>query len=316
MSVYSMNSQKKILVLCGGKFAFKALQLLAAEKFLCGIGIGKGSSIISEALEGESEKNNLAFKSFPDKKSLSEMKSWIENLNPDFIFSISFPFLISEDILSYGKEKFINFHPGPLPQYRGPMPIFEVLKNQEKTTAISVHFIDSKFDEGPVIFKDTLKIEKNDTYGKLAVKLSNHVAQVALNMANMIQYAEKIPSSAQESKDAYFYEKPQFSDTSIRWKTMTSDEIIALINSCNPWIIGADTSFEGEHIKIIAASLCNQSHQNINPGTIISITEDGTFNVACSDDKQVSIEILKTDIGIITAKQFNFQENILGKKFK
>lgn len=316
MSAYSMEGSKKIVVLCGGKFAFKALQLLAAEKFLCGIGIGKGSSNISEALEEESERSNLAFKSFPDKKSLSEMKSWIENLNPDFIFSISFPFLIPEDILSYGKEKFINFHPGPLPQYRGPMPIFEVLKNQEKNTAISVHFMDSKYDEGPIIFKEILKIDEGDTYGKLAVQLSSHVAQVALNMANMAEYAKEIPSSIQESKDAYYFEKPEFSDTCIKWKNMTASEIIALINSCNPWNMGADTSFEGEQIKIITASLFDQSYENALPGTILVINENGTINVACSDGKQISIEILKTDIGIITAKQFNFQENILGKKFR
>lgn len=311
-----MSSQKKIVILCGGKFAFKALQLLAFENYLCGIGIGKSSSKVIEALETESENNNLDFKSFPNKNSISEMKSWIENLKPDFIFSISFPFLIPEDVLSYGKEKFINFHPGPLPQYRGAMPIFEVLKNQEKSTVISVHFMDSKYDEGPIIFKEPLKIEKGDTYGKLAVKLSDHTAQVALNMANMVQYAGKIPSSIQESKDAYYFEKPDFSDTCIKWKNMNADEIIALINSCNPWNTGADTSFEGEHIKIIIASLYNQPHQNSDPGTILAITEDGNITVACSDNKQVTIEVLKTDIGIITAKQFNFQENILGKKFR
>lgn len=311
-----MSGQKKIVILCGGKFAFKALQLLAFENYLCGIGIGKSSSLVVEALETESENNNLDFKSFPDKNSVSEMKSWIEKLKPDFIFSISFPFLIPEDVLSYGKEKFINFHPGPLPEYRGPMPIFEVLKNQEKSTAVSVHFIDSKYDEGPLIFKDTLKIEQYDTYGKLAVKLSNHTAQAALNMANMVQYAEKIPSSIQESKNAYYYEKPSFSDTSIKWKSMSSEEIITLINSCNPWNTGADTSFEGEQVKIIVASLYNQSHQNSNPGTILAITEDGHIAVACSDDKQVAVEVLKTDFGIITAKQFNFQENIIGKKFR
>ena len=310
-----MSVQKKIVLLCGGKFAFKTLQLLAFENYLCGIGIGKSSSIIIKALERESENNNLDFKSFPDKNSVSEMKSWIEKLKPDYIFSISFPFLIPEDVLLYGKEKFINFHPGPLPQYRGPMPIFEVLKNQEKSTAVSVHFMDSKYDEGPLIFKDSLKIEQDDTYGKLAVKLSNHTAQVALNMANMVQYAEKIPSSIQESKDAYYYDKPAFSDTCIKWKTMSSEEIISLINSCNPWNTGADTSFEGEHVKIIVASLYDQFHQNSNPGTILAITEGGSIKVACSDDKQILVEILKTDIGIITAKHFNYQQNIIGKKF-
>ncbi|MQP52203.1 MULTISPECIES: methionyl-tRNA formyltransferase [unclassified Flavobacterium] len=310
-----MSIQKKILILCGGKFAFKAIELLAFEHYLCGIGIGKSSSIYIEALEKESENNNLDFKSFPNKNSISEMKSWLENLKPDFIFSINFPFLIPEDVLSYGKEKFINFHPGPLPYYRGAMPIFEVLKNQDKLTAISVHFMNSKFDEGPIIFEEPVKIDKNDTYGKLAIKLSNYTAQIALNMANMVQYANEIPSSKQDLRDAYYYEKPELNDTCIKWKSMDSEEIIALVNSCNPWNIGADTSFEGTHIKIIIASIYNQSHQNTTPGTILRITEDKNIAVACSDDKQILIEVLKTDYGIINAKQFNYQKNILGKKF-
>lgn len=264
-----MSDQKKIVILCGGKFAFKTLQLLANEKYLCGIGIGKGTNHVIEALETESENNNIDFKSFSRQKSVTDMKVWIEKLRPDFIFSISFPFLITEAVLSYGKEKFINFHPGPLPQYRGPMPIFEVLKNQEKTTAVSVHFMDSKYDEGPIIFKESIKIDEDDTYGKLAVKLSNYTADFALNMANMLQYAKKIPSSIQESTGAYYHEKPEFSDTFIKWKNMAADEIIALINSCNPWNIGADTLFEGEHIKIIVASIYDQSHQDEKPGLFL-----------------------------------------------
>lgn len=215
---FNMEKQKKILLLCGGKFAFKAIQLLAYEKFLCGIGIGKGNENIIDALEKECEDNKISFQSFPSKNSLKEMRSWIDSVQPDYIFSISFPLLIPDDVLSYGQEKFINFHPGPLPQYRGPMPIFEVLKNQEKETAISVHFMNSKFDQGNIIFNDPVVIDKGDTYGKLAVKLSNRVSQVALNVANMIQFASKIPSLAQDETESYYYEKPQLVDTYINWK--------------------------------------------------------------------------------------------------
>ena len=66
-----METTKKILVLCGGKFAFPALQLLAFEKFIIGIGIGKGSQTITDALERESKENNIGFKSYPNKKSIN-----------------------------------------------------------------------------------------------------------------------------------------------------------------------------------------------------------------------------------------------------
>lgn len=296
-----METNKKILILCGGKFAFPALQLLAYEKFICGIGIGKGSDTIIEALERESNENNIGFKSFSNKKSMIEMRTWINNIQPDYIFCISFPFLLPETILSYGHNKFINFHPGPLPQYRGVMPIFEVLKNQETETAICAHFMNSKFDEGNIIFNDPIAIQEGDTYGKLTVKLSERMAQVTLNMANMLQFASNIPNQPQDETLSCYYEKPQLSDTYINWKRMDADEIIALINACNSWNIGADATLLGEQVKIIVAFLLHEPHE-YQPGTIVSLTN--TINIACKDNKQIAIEILSTDQGIMTAAQF------------
>lgn len=296
-----METNKKILVLCGGKFAFPALQLLAYEKFICGIGIGRGSDTIIEALERESKENNISFKSFSDKKSMIEMRTWINSIQPDYIFCISFPFLLPEAILSYGHDKFINFHPGPLPKYRGVMPIFEVLKNQETETAICAHFMNSKFDEGNIIFNDPIAIQERDTYGKLTVKLSERMAQVTLNMANMLQFASNIPNQPQDETLSYYFEKPQLSDTYINWKRMDADEIIALINACNPWNIGADATLLGEQAKIIVASLLREPHE-YQPGTIVSLTN--TINIACKDNEQIAIEILSTDQGIMTAAQF------------
>jgi methionyl-tRNA formyltransferase len=300
-----MDSQKKIMVLCGGKFAFPALQLLAYEKFICAIGIGKSNTSIVDALERESEENNFGFKSFPHKKSIIEMRAWIETIQPDYIFCISFPFLLPEDVLSYGKDKFINFHPGPLPQYRGPMPIFEVLKNQESQTAICAHFMNSKFDEGNIIFNDPITIQKTDTYGKLSIKLSERLAHVTLNMANMLQFANHIPNQVQDETLAYYYEKPELADTYINWKQMTANEIISLINACNPWNSGADTTLQEKQIKIISARLLNKPHNN-QTGTIVSITD--TLNIACKDNQQIAVEILSTDEGIIKASQFKREQ--------
>lgn len=310
-----MEEKKKILVLCGGKFAFKSLQLLAYEKNLCGVGIGKGSEMIIDALERESDDNDIAFKSFPNKESISQMREWIDNVKPDYIFSIAFPFLLPSDVLNYGNEKFINFHPGPLPQYRGVMPIFEVLKNQEAETAISAHFMNSKFDEGNIIFNDPIKIEDGDTYGKLTSKLSNRMAQVTLNVVNMLEFGSKIPNFPQDESKAYYYEKPLLTDTYINWKRMDSDEIIALINACNPWNTGADTTFMGEQAKIIVATILNQQHDNIPPGTVTEIIDDTKIAIACSDNKQIAVEVMSTEEGITTIKQLNKQTNLIGKIF-
>ncbi|TSJ41892.1 methionyl-tRNA formyltransferase [Fluviicola chungangensis] len=294
---------KRILVLCGGKFAFPSLQTLGVEKFLCGIGIGKGEKGILSILDQESKNSGLPYMSFPTKESLSHLRNWIDEIQPDYIFSISFPFLLSEEVLSYGEDKFINFHPGPLPEYRGPMPLFEVLRYQEKETAVSVHFMSEEFDDGAIILKETLPISKNETYGELAIKLSSRTAMVALNIAQMLQYASTIPRTAQDENKARYFEKPEAIDTFIQWNRMPADEIIALINACNPWNQGADAILFGRSVKLLAATLSDELHSEL-PGKVLQLTQSGSIAVSCIDQKVIHIQIVAGDFGILAAERF------------
>ena len=95
---------------------------------------------------------------------------------------------------------------------------------------------------------------------------------------------------------------------------MTAGEIIALINACNPWNTGADTTYMGKQIKIINGFMSVQEH-NKNPGIILKINSDGTFNIACSENEQITIELLSTDEGIMSAKQFTAIKNRIGHNF-
>lgn len=304
---------KRILVLCGGKFAFPTLQTLGMEHFLCGVGIGKGDPEMAAMLKVESEKSRLPFMDFPDKESLQELGTWLNKLQPDYIFSISFPFLLSKDILSYGKEKFINFHPGPLPQYRGPMPLFEVLRYQEKETAVSVHFMNEEFDEGAVIFEEKITITEEETYGSLAVKLSGRTAMVALNVAQMLQFGSSVPSTDQDENTARYFEKPEPIDTFVQWKRMPADEILALIKACNPWNQGADSVFSGRQVKLISANMSDESHTEL-PGTIVKINEH-VISVACLGGKCIDLQIIGGDEGILTAGRFNSAKTKIGQLF-
>jgi methionyl-tRNA formyltransferase len=298
-----MENKKRILVLCGGKFALDALQKLALEKYLCGIGIGKGQSSVVSSIDQAAKQSQLPFKHFEDKESIGGLKEWIESIQPDYIFSISFPFLIPGDVLAYGEKKFINLHPGPLPNYRGPMPLFEVIRYQEKQTAIAAHYMNEEFDEGALIFNDFIPIHSSDTYGTLATKLSAKAAQVALNLANMLEYATVIPSNTQNESEARYFEFPTLEDTLVNWKNMSAMEITALINACNPWNSGADAYLNNELIQIVSANCKELIHTHV-PGTILGITYEGQLEIACFNNSVLLIEIIKSDLGLLPAKKY------------
>jgi methionyl-tRNA formyltransferase len=52
----------------------------------------------------------------------------------------------------------INLHTALLPKYRGLMPSFWVLKNNEKYTGVSVFFVDEGIDSGPIIVQKKVEI--------------------------------------------------------------------------------------------------------------------------------------------------------------
>lgn len=107
-----MSDKKRILVLCGGKFALGALQKLAFEHYLCGIAIGKGQDSVVHSIENAAVASQIPFNHFPDKKSMEGLNEWLREIAPDYIFSIAFPFRLSNDVLDYGPKKFINLHLG------------------------------------------------------------------------------------------------------------------------------------------------------------------------------------------------------------
>jgi formyltetrahydrofolate-dependent phosphoribosylglycinamide formyltransferase len=70
--------------------------------------------------------------------------------------------IISKKFLnSYGKM-IINIHPSLLPKFRGLNTFRRVLKNKEKKTGCTVHFVNEKLDGGIKIIQKSFFINKND----------------------------------------------------------------------------------------------------------------------------------------------------------
>jgi len=64
-------------------------------------------------------------------------------------------------IKNYGK-KIINIHPSLLPKFKGLNTFERVLKNSEKKTGCTVHFVNEKLDNGKTIIQKSFFINKND----------------------------------------------------------------------------------------------------------------------------------------------------------
>lgn len=98
---------------------------------------------------------------------------FIKELNPDIIITCAYGQIISEDILNIPRLGCFNLHGSLLPKYRGGAPIHYALLNGDKTTGITLMYMDKGMDSGDMIYKEEIDIEDNDNIETLSNKLSD-----------------------------------------------------------------------------------------------------------------------------------------------
>jgi len=110
---------------------------------------------------------------FDFKKSLSE-KVIIDELkqnNINLICLAGFMKILSKSFIKNFKGKILNIHPSLLPKYKGLNTHEKAIKNKDKYSGCTVHFVNSKLDSGKIINQKKVKINKFDTPKKLAKKI-------------------------------------------------------------------------------------------------------------------------------------------------
>ena len=86
----------------------------------------------------------------------------LENIKPDLIILAGFLLKIPISIINSFKKKIINIHPSLLPKFKGLNTFEKVLKNNERKTGCTVHYVDEKIDNGKIILQKSFFINKDD----------------------------------------------------------------------------------------------------------------------------------------------------------
>ena len=112
-------------------------------------------------------------KVFDFKNSLSEKKviDKLKQNNIKLICLAGFMKILSKSFIKNFKGKILNIHPSLLPKYKGLNTHEKAIKNKDKYSGCTVHFVNSRLDSGKIINQKKVKINKFDTPKKLAKKI-------------------------------------------------------------------------------------------------------------------------------------------------
>ena len=103
----------------------------------------------------------------PENKILLELKK----NKIELICLAGFMKILSKSFIENFHGRILNIHPSLLPKYKGLNTHQKVIKNNEKYSGCTVHFVNSKLDSGKIVLQKKVKIGKSDTPKTLAKKI-------------------------------------------------------------------------------------------------------------------------------------------------
>ena len=106
-------------------------------------------------------------KHIDEKKILFELKK----NRIDLICLAGFMKILSKTFINNFNGKILNIHPSLLPKFKGLNTHERAIRNKEKYSGCTVHFVNSKLDSGKIILQDKVRINKNETPKTLAKKI-------------------------------------------------------------------------------------------------------------------------------------------------
>jgi len=112
-------------------------------------------------------------KVFDFKNTLSEKKVINELKKRDIhlICLAGFMKILSKSFIKNFKGKILNIHPSLLPKYKGLNTHERAIRNKDKYSGCTVHFVNSRLDSGEIINQKKVRIKKIDTPKTLAKRI-------------------------------------------------------------------------------------------------------------------------------------------------
>ena len=95
----------------------------------------------------------------------------LEKEKISFICLAGFMKILSKKFIKKFDGKIINIHPSLLPKYKGLNTHVRAIKNKDKLTGCTVHYVTAKLDSGKIILQKKIKISAGDNPSSLAKKV-------------------------------------------------------------------------------------------------------------------------------------------------
>ena len=280
---------------------------------------GRGMKLIpSPVKEYALEKKIKIFQ--PEKITTNtDFNEELKALKPDLVCVVSYGVILPKSFLKIPPLGCVNVHPSMLPKYRGSAPIQWAILNGDKTTGVTIMYLNEQMDAGDIISQQEVNIGEDETTGELWNRLSTIGSDLLLESVKEIENGTVTRThQPEEFTIAPMLDKEM---SKIDWKEKESYQIKNLVRGLNP-IMGTYSFLNGKKVKFWRVqNLSKEEFNNISQGIEHLEYEDSSVGTVIMVNEKKGLYI-KAKGGIISvleiqgenAKRMNIGDFLRGNK--
>jgi len=169
----------------------------------------------------------------------------------EYAISMNWQTLIKKSTIELFNSGILNIHPGDLPRYRGNATVNWAILNNENQIGLTLHFMNEKLDEGPIVNKLFYKLDDKsyvgDVYDWIQKSCPSFVFESLKGLENKsIKIINQFEINTKPMR--CYPRKPE--DSQINWNNSNKD-IFRLIRASSKPFLGAYSFLSPSNEKVI-----------------------------------------------------------------
>ena len=213
----------------------------------------------------------------PEQPKTPEFISALRAFEADASIVVAYGRILTQAVIDMPRVGTFNVHASLLPHLRGAAPIQAAILEGLAETGVTIMRLVPALDAGPMLLRRATPVAEDETYGELALRLSELGALALIEALTLVDMGIAIEQS-QDDAAATYAPKVDREHTKVDW-TQPAVQVARAIRAYDPKP-GAYTTNGGVEVKLFGATVTH-AHEH-PPGEVLSV-DAGGINVACGE---------------------------------
>jgi methionyl-tRNA formyltransferase len=205
---------------------------------------------------------------------------------------VAYGLILPQAVLDAPERGCLNIHASLLPRWRGAAPIHRAIMAGDAETGVCIMQMEAGLDTGPVLLRDALEIEAEETTAELHDRLSVLGARL---IVEALAGLDGLEAKMQPEEGVTYAAKIDKAEARVDW-TRPAAEVDRLIRGLSVFP-GAWCEIGGERVKLLGSRLAAGAGA---PGAVL----DDALTVACGDGAVRLLRLQRAGKGPQDAAEF------------